>query len=492
MWQLLLFFITTWANVGQFQRFYKAQEFYTTLRDPVPAQLITQKVDHFCGTCTETFQQRFFVNNTFYKPGGPVFLCVGGEGPALTGWSVVSSVHCNVAVEYASQVNAMLISLEHRYYGKSMPVSDLTTENMKYCNHNQALADLANFVDMQGKAMNLTEEKWITFGGSYPGMMAGWARLKFPTAIYASVASSAPVQAQVDFVGYLDVVGKSISATIVGGSQDCYSAVSSAHEVIRELLQTENGQSKLKTWFNFCEDTDLSDANVQRDWAGFGAIGIDAQGNDPSCDEELCNIGKVCEKMTDSSIGSPLERLVAVSNIQYDNECISINTDPANDPVMNTVINDNSWIRVWTYQTCTEFAFYQTCELGSQCPFTQGLLTLDSYMDECMKAFGISEDIVRKSVEFSNSMTGGNNPQGSRILWPNGSIDPWYNLSVLEPPNDEQDVLWVNGASHHFWTHPSKPSDSPEVNAARQTIKDKIKEWLDEDQKIVRQKSQKF
>ena len=61
-------------------------------------------------------------------------------------------------------------------------------------------------------------------------------------------------------------------------------AVSSAHEVIRELLQTENGQSKLKTWFNFCEDTDLSDANVQRDWAGFGAIGIDAQGNDPSCD----------------------------------------------------------------------------------------------------------------------------------------------------------------------------------------------------------------
>ena len=62
----------------------------------------------------------------------------------------------------------------------------------------------------------------------------------------------------------------------------------------------------------------------------------------------------------------------------------------------------------------------------------------------------------------------------------------------MEPPNDEQDVLWVNGASHHFWTHPSKPSDSQEVNAARQTIKDKIKEWLDEDQKIVRKKSQKF
>jgi hypothetical protein len=26
----------------------------------------------------------------------------------------------------------------------------------------------------------------------------------------------------------------------------------------------------------------------------------------------------------------------------------------------------------WGYQTCTEFAFYQTCEKGSACFFTQG------------------------------------------------------------------------------------------------------------------------
>ena len=115
----------------------------------------------------------------------------------------------------------MLISLEHRYYGKSMPVSDLTTENMKYCNHNQALADLANFVDMQGKAMNLTEEKWITFGGSYPGMMAGWARLKFPTAIYASVASSAPVQAQVN-----------------SNKKKCFFLIQESHFHLSEVLHT--------------------------------------------------------------------------------------------------------------------------------------------------------------------------------------------------------------------------------------------------------------
>jgi hypothetical protein len=27
--------------------------------------------------------------------------------------------------------------------------------------------------------------------------------------------------------------------------------------------------------------------------------------------------------------------------------------------------------RTWLYQTCTEWGFYQTCETGSQCPYTQ-------------------------------------------------------------------------------------------------------------------------
>ena len=31
----------------------------------------------------------------------------------------------------------------------------------------------------------------------------------------------------------------------------------------------------------------------------------------------------------------------------------------------------------WGYQTCTEFAFYQTCELGSRCFFTQVCSWLD-------------------------------------------------------------------------------------------------------------------
>ena len=38
---------------------------------------------------------------------------------------------------------------------------------------------------------------WIAFGGSYPGSMAAWLRLKFPHLISGSVSSSGPLEAKV-------------------------------------------------------------------------------------------------------------------------------------------------------------------------------------------------------------------------------------------------------------------------------------------------------
>ena len=38
----------------------------------------------------------------------------------------------------------------------------------------QALADLAFFHDYINEMYGLTNTKWVTFGGSYPGMLAAW------------------------------------------------------------------------------------------------------------------------------------------------------------------------------------------------------------------------------------------------------------------------------------------------------------------------------
>ena len=62
--------------------------------------------------------QRYFVNDTFYKPGGPIFVMIGGEGPANPIWMVEGQW----VTYYAPMYNAICVSLEHRYYGESHPV----------------------------------------------------------------------------------------------------------------------------------------------------------------------------------------------------------------------------------------------------------------------------------------------------------------------------------------------------------------------------------
>jgi serine protease 16 len=144
------------------------------LRDPVgpPPRFFTQDQDHFDGSNSNTWQQAYYVNDTFFVPGSdaPVFLCVGGEGPALDGTAVVSSVHCNDAVEFLQETGALMFALEHRYYGchnmSACPVSSfLPSNSLRFLSSRQALADIVGFVKYATAAYNLPANKWVTFGG---------------------------------------------------------------------------------------------------------------------------------------------------------------------------------------------------------------------------------------------------------------------------------------------------------------------------------------
>ena len=48
--------------------------------------------------------------------------------------------------------------------------SDLSTDNLNYLSSEQALADLAHFRLYMSDKLQLTDNKWIAFGGSYPGV----------------------------------------------------------------------------------------------------------------------------------------------------------------------------------------------------------------------------------------------------------------------------------------------------------------------------------
>ena len=56
----------------------------------------------------------------------------------------------------------------------------MSDPNLRYLNSEQALGDLGAFRQSMAKEFNLTDSKWIAFGGSYPGSLSAWFRLKYP------------------------------------------------------------------------------------------------------------------------------------------------------------------------------------------------------------------------------------------------------------------------------------------------------------------------
>lgn len=72
---------------------------------------------------------------------------------------------------------------------------------MKFLNVDQALADLAYFINTYKMSARFANSKVILYGGSYAANMVLWFKQRYPHLVVGSVASSGPIKGQVDFQG---------------------------------------------------------------------------------------------------------------------------------------------------------------------------------------------------------------------------------------------------------------------------------------------------
>lgn len=72
---------------------------------------------------------------------------------------------------------------------------------MQYLSVDQALADLARFIETRKRREGFENSTVVVFGGSYAGSVATWLRLKYPHLVQGALASSAPIFAKADFYG---------------------------------------------------------------------------------------------------------------------------------------------------------------------------------------------------------------------------------------------------------------------------------------------------
>jgi len=441
-----------------------------------------QRLNHFEPADDRTWWQRYYVNKENYKEGGPVFLYIGGEGALEPEF-----IEAGHMAEMGKKFHALMFGLEHRFYGKSHPTSTLEGQHLKYLNSNQALADLANFRSQIGRPYNVTDAKWIAFGGSYPGNLAAWVRMKYPHLIYGSVASSAPVRAKLNFEEYLDVVANSIKSFTTNGDE-CLAAIASATRVIDRNMLFPKGPKMLEEKFKTCDELSEYSHDVQSFYQALASNFMGITQYDESPYEQL-NLETACNVLLDKTYGlTAFDRYANLSYMfldEYDSDCLDASYDKYLEELRRTDwdFHDMDGMRQWMWQTCTEFGYYQTSDSPDQ-PFGNHL-GLRFSLNDCKKAFGLDftdfeEDDLRKRVAETNANYGEDDIEVSRVIFVNGNKDPWHVLGVLKKKSLKSDyeVIVINGTSHCDDMMDSRPSDSPQLKMARERIADVISQWI--------------
>ncbi|XP_054157912.1 putative serine protease K12H4.7 [Oppia nitens] len=452
---------------------------YGMLRPPVPDNHIQtlpdnwfdQRLDHFNTSDSRTFKQRYFINDKYYKTGGPVFLVLDGEGESSDYFITKGAVAL-----YAQQFNALTIELEHRYYGHSVPTSDLSLDNLRYLSSEQALKDIEQFIMKTTDSLSLAStSKWIAFGGSYAGALAAWVREKYPQAVAGSVASSAPVGVSYEFNQYFGVVSEALGTI-------CTKPIREAVHQLADLLKTPEGRQSISKQFNLCTPLNGTDQpSVQLMW--FNLIVPFAVAAQHNGKPGVIGIQEVCEVMAYNKDGStPLQRWSKLHKQFSKGQCLSYDYNEsvkAYRDISKTSPVVQIGMRQWTYQTCNEFGFFQTTGLVDS-PFGYRSVPVEYFLKQCVDIFGkqFTPQSIQKAVNRTNAYYGGFRPNVTNVVFPNGSTDPWHALSVLKDLNNSTRAVYIHGTSHGSDLFPPQTTDPQELTDARKTIAKQLQLFL--------------
>jgi len=419
--------------------------------------------------------QRYFENKEFWGgKGHPIFVFIGGEGQE----SCSRLTDRMYVYDLAKEHNALMLDVEHRFYGESYPTKGMTTKDLSLLSSEQALADLARLLTWYMKENDTAESKIITVGGSYPGNLSGWFRLKYPSITFGSIASSAPVTAKTNFYEYMDVVAQSID--YFDETHMCNTQLASAAQTVADLVRSGD-YNKLSTDFKTCAPLesrlDISTfmsvlmGNIQ------GVVQYNNEGSG-------LNVSNVCSTMT-ADLSTPYDSFMKVNDevmAQYGMECNDVAWNSTVDILSSTVKDPNNNMRPWTYQTCNEFGYYQTADSDKQ-PFYafKDWLGLEYSRIICAAAFDGWKALPE--VDFTNEQYGALNVAATNVLWPSGTIDPWHALGITNStgtlPQPSERPVYIEGTAHCADLYaPNAYSDPQSLTDARQIIANQVAAWL--------------
>ncbi|PKA52864.1 putative serine protease EDA2 [Apostasia shenzhenica] len=440
---------------------------------PYTAHYFPQQLDHFSyqPKSYTIFYQKYLTNLTFWARGRPIFVYTGNEGDIE--WFAANT---EFMMDIAPKFQALLVFIEHRFYGKSMPFgkkSYKSAETLGYLNSAQAMADYAILIRSLKKNLSSESSPVVVFGGSYGGMLAAWFRLKYPHIAIGALASSAPILQFDDIVPWSSFYD-GVSQDFKDESLNCFDVIKRSWDELNMVSTKKGGISELNKTFRTCRG--LKSVNSVRDWlweAFVYTAMVDYPTNAKFIKPLPANPVKQMCRIIDGlppAVGV-LTKVFSAASLFYNytgsQSCFDIGHE-----------TDTHGLNGWDWQACTEMVMPMT--ITNQSMFPPATYDYEQFGDRCMEKYG-----VRPRPHWITTEYGGYNIKqvlprfGSNIIFSNGLRDPWSRGGVLHNLSPTIVALVTQKGAHHLDLRSATKQDPSWLKEQRKLEVKIIKSWID-------------
>ncbi|KAJ7080507.1 serine carboxypeptidase S28-domain-containing protein [Mycena epipterygia] len=476
------------------------------------AQWFRQPVDHFSKTDNATYLQRYWVNTRHYKAdeGGPVIVLDGGE---TSGVNRIPFLDTGIAEILARSTGGVGVVLEHRYYGKSIPVANFTTDNLRWLNNDQSAADSANFmanVKFNGIDEDLTAPNtpWIYYGGSYAGARAAHMKILYPELVYGAIASSGVTHASIVNWEYMEIIRNA-------ADPKCSAHLENAVQTIDSILSSGRLSRPLKALFGLADlrhDEDFASVieSPLGSWQSkcwhpdFASTRFD----DFCATLDKPPFGSGMSSLSELPYGAPGRMIVLPGGLAVDFTILNyanyikanivsrcpegVSTEECfgtyDDKQYKDTDITQEW-RLWLFQVCTEWGYFSTAPPDPEHPrIVSKLLTLGYESKICRQAFhpGKHFSVPALPNVTAVNVLGDFDIAADRLAIIDGEVDPWRPATPhSDYAFDRKDTTLrpfklIPGGVHHYdeWGLLNLADEPPEIRKIHEEMIFFVGEWL--------------
>jgi len=528
----------------------------------VEEKYFTQYIDHFSSDMKDKkFEQRYMIDNSAllieedtkvsdikgtgnkkkYKYPKCIFFYAGNEAPVT---KYINST--GLMFENAKEFSALIVFAEHRYWGKSIPSKDI-----KYLTYEQAMEDYVTLIGSLKKNISLSTSEYIiqdnindnivgnefsfrkkqdipviVFGGSYGGMLAAWMRMTYPSVIFASVASSAPILA---FPGVSDFYEKGGSdywkIVTKNAGKKCARQVNDSLKALQRMINWHRVGPHPSEYLGICHQSKPLSWKSLNLWVAYGfddmsmvnyPFSSNYISDDPSIYLPANPVQVACEELKKGfeSISGNSENDEENDNDEWWTESSnfdinsydelglfnsekkiralgkamgvfynSTKTKKCFDPPPEDDTYDGQWDYLWCDVQMPQETYFEIKGPPNDMFLKMDPINWEKINDHCSKTWGVKQNPSRITNRYG-SISDIKMGSISRIIFTNGDLDPWSSGGIKKgdfgfiKSRTDLPIITIKGGAHHVDLMFSRKDDPAEFKIAREEILSHLRNWL--------------